>query len=113
MTGRDLTHAPTGGALSELLERARYGSYFEVLGLTRDAAFSDVVRRARELMLVLDRSAAEPTAGLKAREFEDIRWSVREAWRVLSDPDLREQYSLGLARLVDDLEGGHDGPAHH
>jgi preprotein translocase subunit Sec63 len=112
MHGRDVVHAPAGPGLARLLERARYGSYFEVLGLTRDAPFADVARRARELMILLDRASEEPGSGLETAEREEIRWSVREAWRVLSDAALRERYSLGLARLTDDLEGGHDGPAH-
>ncbi len=112
MSPRDVVHAPAGPGLARLLERARFGSYFEVLGLTRDAPFADVARRARELMLLLDRVAEEPGAALEAADREEIRWSVREAWRVLSDPELRERYSLGLARLADDLEGGRDGPAH-
>ncbi|MFH1532450.1 MAG: hypothetical protein ABIK09_17125 [Pseudomonadota bacterium] len=112
MTGHDVVHAPAGPGLAQLLERARFGSYFEVLGLTRDASFGEVARRARELMLLLDRAASEPAAGLEANELEEIRWSVREAWRVLSDPELRERFSLGLARLADDLEGACDGPTH-
>ncbi len=112
MTSRDVVHAPTGPGLTLLLERSRFGSYFEILGLTRDAPFAEVARRARELMMLLDRAAEEPAAGLEAAEIEEIRWSIREAWRILSDPELRERYSLGLARLTDDLEGGHDGPAH-
>jgi len=106
MTERDMVHAPAGPGLTALLERARYGSYFDILGLTRDAPFAEVARRARELTLALDRAGSEPAAGLEAAELEEIRWSVREAWRVLSDPELRVRYSLGLARLADNLEGG-------
>ena len=112
MTGRDLVHAPAGPGLERLLERARYGSYFEVLGLSRDAPFADVARRSRELILLLERLGSEPAAGIEAAELEELRWSIREAWRILSTPELRERYSLGLARITDDLEGGHHGPAH-
>lgn len=112
MRGGEVVHAPAGPGLARLLDMARYGSYFEVLGLTRDAPFADVARRARELMILLDRAAEDPGAGLEPADREQIRWSVREAWRVLSDSELRERYSLGLARLADDLEGGRNGPAH-
>jgi len=112
MTGQDLVHAPRGPGPAQLVERARYGSYYEVLGLTRDAAFAAVARRARELILLLDSAAEEHAVDLDVNALEDIRWSVREAWRVLSNPELRERYSLGLARLNDDLEGGRHGPAH-
>ena len=121
MTGRDVAHASAGPGLAALLDRARYGTYFEVLGLTRDATFAEVARRARELTHLLDRAAAEQDPGPEVSELEEIRWSIREAWRVLSDPELRVSYSLGLARLaearvdvvMDDPDGGRDGPAHH
>ncbi len=112
MTGQNMVHAPRGPGSAQLLGLARYGTYYEVLGLTRDAAFAAVARRARELILLLDSAAEEQAVDLDAVALEDVRWSVREAWRVLSNPELRERYSLGLARLNDDIKGGHHGPSH-
>ncbi|MBM4370468.1 MAG: hypothetical protein FJ098_02390 [Deltaproteobacteria bacterium] len=111
MTGRELIPAGWSPDLGDLLARARYGSYFEILGLGPDASFSEVARRARECTLLLDRLEMELPEGSGEDALREIRWSVGEAWRVLSNPGLRESYALGLA--VREGEGGRHGPADH
>lgn len=95
--------------LGELLSRARYGTYFEILGLGADCEATEVARRAEALLALVDElsgtvvmqetAGAEGRrmdAGLLASEQDEIRWAISEACRVLCDRSLRNRYSLGL-----------------
>ena len=78
--------------------------YYTVLGLTRDADAATIKRNYRRLALKLhpDRrtaAAAAPAAdGADAARTRFLR--VQEAYRVLSNPDLRRAYDVERA-------GGH------
>jgi curved DNA-binding protein CbpA len=83
--------------LQRLGEAARYGTYFEVLGLARDASTSEVREAYRRLAADLDglRPLCVGSAEIAAAVAEATQ-VAEDAFAVLSDPDLRLAYRRGL-----------------
>ncbi|KAJ7977884.1 DnaJ-like protein [Quillaja saponaria] len=76
-------------------ETAGSSCYYSVLGIRRDASFSDIRTAYRRLALKWhpDRYARKPTvAGEAKRRFQQIQ----EAYSVLSDQSKRSMYDAGL-----------------
>jgi hypothetical protein len=79
-----------------------HGSYFDLLGVSL-AAPPDVA--TQQLRLGYERRLAElspdnlhaDVVRELARELREARTVVEEAWRLMSDPDLRERYRRGVA----------------
>ncbi|KAL0335454.1 UNVERIFIED_CONTAM: DnaJsubfamily B member 6 [Sesamum radiatum] len=78
--------------------------YYSVLGIRKDASFSDVRSAYRKLALKWhpDRWAKNPTAAGEAkRRFQRIQ----EAYSVLSDKEKRSLYDAGFLDLFEEDEG--------
>ncbi|KAM1994452.1 hypothetical protein ACFX1X_010402 [Malus domestica] len=69
-------------------------SYYAVLGIRRDASFSDIRTAYRKLALKWhpDRARSQTAAGEAKRRFQQIQ----EAYSVLSDQAKRSMYDAGL-----------------
>ena len=85
--------------ISGLWERARYGSYFDCLGISVDAGTSDVRGAWLTLSGMLGELRGEAAAGnpewLSA--LDQVAKVGADAFEVLSDPDLRLAYVRALA----------------
>ncbi|PHT99009.1 DnaJ -like protein subfamily B member 6 [Capsicum chinense] len=78
--------------------------YYSVLGIRKDASYSDIRSAYRKLALKWhpDRWAKNPTvAGEAKRRFQKIQ----EAYSVLSDQDKRSMYDAGFLDLLEEDEG--------
>ncbi|KAK4424570.1 DnaJsubfamily B member 6 [Sesamum alatum] len=78
--------------------------YYSVLGIRRDASFSDIRSAYRKLALTWhpDRWAKNPSAAGEAkRRFQKIQ----EAYSVLSDKGKRSMYDAGFLDLFEEDEG--------
>ena len=85
-------------AISEMMALVREGSYFRVLGLSRDASTQDVAESADSLMRVFDMEKyAQGPLQVFSAEARLCREIVEEARAVLVDVDLREIYRRVLA----------------
>ncbi|XP_020098510.1 uncharacterized protein LOC109717250 [Ananas comosus] len=93
------------------LQNERPKSYYQVLGVPRDASAGDVRAAYRRLAMKWhpDRSAREPWLVEEAnRRFQQIQ----EAYKVLSDEKKRELYNAGFYDPIqedeDEVEGFHE-----
>ncbi|KAK2977710.1 hypothetical protein RJ640_013728 [Escallonia rubra] len=80
--------------------------YYSVLGIRKDASFSDIRSAYRKLALKWhpDRWAKKPSvAGEAKRRFQNIQ----EAYAVLSDQGKRSMYDAGVLDLLDEDEALH------
>nr|CAD1834212.1 unnamed protein product [Ananas comosus var. bracteatus] len=85
------------------LQNERPKSYYQVLGVPRDASAGDVRAAYRRLAMKWhpDRSAREPWLVEEAnRRFQQIQ----EAYKVLSDEKKRELYDAGFYDLIQEDE---------
>ena len=84
-------------ALHELLELARFGNYFECLGVPADASTTEVREAWQRRSAVLD--AARPLAAMSgeiAAALADLAQVLEDAFEVLADPDRRLAYRRAL-----------------
>jgi hypothetical protein len=86
-----------------LVQLARYGSYYEILGLGPESGRDEVLRRAAALMAFLDELQSAGAVLPEDEGLRQVRFSISEAARVLSDRRLRTLYGLGLSAT--DSEG--------
>lgn len=98
--GRPMRGAPVPeDVVAELWERARSGTYFDCLGLTRDAGTGDVREawlRMSEAMAGLRQSIADDPPALEL--LSRVERVASDGFEVLSDPDLRLAYIKALEK---------------
>ena len=71
-------------------------SYYDVLEVRRDASVEEVERAYRIARATYDDASLAVYSVYQDGETAAIRERIEEAWRVLSDPDLRGDYDAGL-----------------
>jgi len=76
----------------ELLDAAERGSYFDCLGLRPDATTRDVRDAFPRAISCLEEARASGAGAPDPDVVEDALAIVRDAFAVLSDPDLRLAY---------------------
>jgi len=94
---RPIEASPLPAALVRLRDAARDGTYFECLGLARDATTTDVREAwqavARDVAAMRADLAGDPEASAVLEEAARV---AEDAFTVLSDPDLRLAYRRAL-----------------
>ncbi len=78
--------------------------HYEVLEVARDARRDDIERAFMLVRAAYDGQALAAYSVLSPDEAKLWRERIEEAWRVLSDPDLRRAYDATLDGAVDDVE---------
>jgi curved DNA-binding protein CbpA len=81
-----------------LHEAARYGSYFDCLRIASDASTTEV--REAYLRLTGDIESLRSEGGISPADIEaldEVAQVARDAFEVLSNPDLRLSYRRALA----------------
>jgi CheY-like chemotaxis protein len=98
--GGDDSRAPAQVDSERILERlrlAREGDYFELLGLARDAARSEIRQAHAGLLSTFADSALEPESRTRhARELRELRSAIEEALDILADDAMRSAYLAHL-----------------
>ena len=85
--------------VSELLRRARYGSYFDCLGLPVDAGTTDVREAWLKLSAMLSDLKTAATGNPELLQAMDqVEKVAADGFEVLSDPDLRLAYVRALEK---------------
>jgi curved DNA-binding protein CbpA len=85
--------------LDRLVDAARFGTYFDCLGIPPDATTTEVHEAFRRRTAEAEVAGFEVAAdGERAAALAEARQVIRDAFDVLSDPDLRLCYrrSLGV-----------------
>jgi hypothetical protein len=116
-TDRDPATENDPGADHRALVLARYasvmaGDYFQILGISRDAAAPDIQEACERVMSELSTEALHPAVTTRlSAEIGETRVVVTEAARLLMDDRLREQYRQHLAPLVSSSPSASPSPA--
>jgi len=98
--------------ISERLSVVREGSYFDCLGLGFDAGPAEVLRAYRQIREQLDPERLHPDVRAQyASELAEILEVLREAYDVLTDPSLRDDYAR-YVQAGDEEEQLETTPAH-